>query len=125
MNAASHRLCTAPMMDWTDRHCRYFLRQVSARARLYTEMITTAALIHGDVERHLGFSEAEHPVALQLGGSEPEALARCARLGERYGYDEINLNIGCPSERVQRGAFGACLMAEPELVAHCVRAIRR
>jgi len=119
-----HRLCAAPMMDWTDRHCRYFLRQVSARARLYTEMITSAALIHGDVDRHLAFSEEEHPVALQLGGSEPDELARCARLGERYGYDEINLNIGCPSERVQRGAFGACLMAEPRLVADCVRAIR-
>jgi tRNA-dihydrouridine synthase A len=113
------------MMDWTDRHCRYFLRQVSARARLYTEMITTAALIHGDVGRHLAFSEAEHPVALQLGGSEPDELARCAQLGERYGYDEINLNIGCPSERVQKGAFGACLMAEPNLVAACVEAIRR
>jgi tRNA-dihydrouridine synthase A len=113
------------MMDWTDRHCRFFLRQVSARARLYTEMITTGALIHGDVERHLAFSKAEHPVALQLGGSEPEELAHCATLGEAYGYDEINLNIGCPSERVQRGAFGACLMAEPELVAECVAAIRR
>jgi tRNA-dihydrouridine synthase A len=113
------------MMDWTDRHCRYFLRQVSARARLYTEMITTAALIHGDVGRHIAFSEAEHPVALQLGGSEPDELARCAQLGERYGYDEINLNIGCPSERVQKGAFGACLMAEPNLVAACVEAIRR
>jgi tRNA-dihydrouridine synthase A len=112
------------MMDWTDRHCRYFLRQVSSRARLYTEMITTGALIHGDVERHLAFDEAEHPVALQLGGSEPEELARCAALGERYGYDEINLNIGCPSERVQRGAFGACLMAEPGLVAECVSAIK-
>jgi tRNA-dihydrouridine synthase A len=120
----THRLCVAPMMDWTDRHCRYFLRQVSARARLYTEMITTAALIHGDVERHLAFSEAEHPAALQLGGSEPQELARCAQLGERYGYDEINLNIGCPSERVQKGAFGACLMAEPRLVAACVEAIR-
>jgi tRNA-dihydrouridine synthase A len=112
------------MMDWTDRHCRYFLRQVSSRARLYTEMITTGALLHGDVERHLAFSEAEHPVALQLGGSEPAELAHCASLGEAYGYDEINLNIGCPSERVQRGAFGACLMAEPELVADCVAAIR-
>jgi tRNA-dihydrouridine synthase A len=112
------------MMDWTDRHCRYFLRQVSSSVRLYTEMITTGALIHGDVPRHLEFSREEHPVALQLGGSEPEELARCARLGEQYGYDEINLNIGCPSERVQRGAFGACLMAEPELVADCVRAIR-
>ncbi|HEX4928891.1 MAG TPA: tRNA dihydrouridine(20/20a) synthase DusA [Burkholderiales bacterium] len=119
-----HRLCVAPMMDWTDRHCRYFLRQVSSRAFLYTEMITTAALIHGDVERHLAFSEEEHPVALQLGGSEPEELAHCAQLGERYGYDEVNLNIGCPSERVQRGAFGACLMAEPRLVAQCVSAIR-
>lgn len=112
------------MMDWTDRHCRYFLRQVSARAFLYTEMITTAALLHGDVERHLAFDHAEHPVGLQLGGSEPDELARCAQLGERYGYDEINLNIGCPSERVQRGAFGACLMAEPRLVAACVAAIR-
>ena len=112
------------MMDVTDRHCRYFLRQVNSRARLYTEMITAAALIHGDVDHHLRFSEEEHPVALQLGGSEPEELARCARLGEKYGYDEINLNIGCPSERVQRGAFGACLMAEPGLVASCVRQIR-
>ncbi|HEX7055499.1 MAG TPA: tRNA dihydrouridine(20/20a) synthase DusA [Burkholderiales bacterium] len=120
-----HRLCVAPMMDWTDRHCRYFLRQVSSRAFLYTEMIATAALIHGDVERHLAFDTAEHPLALQLGGSEPDELAHCARLGERYGYDEINLNIGCPSERVQRGAFGACLMAEPRLVATCVAAIRQ
>jgi len=112
------------MMDWTDRHCRYFLRQVSARAWLYTEMITTGALIHGDVERHLAFSTQEHPVALQLGGSDPHELMFCAKLGERYGYDEINLNIGCPSERVQKGAFGACLMAEPELVASCVKVIR-
>ena len=119
-----HRLCVAPMMDWTDRHCRFFLRQVNSGARLYTEMITTGALIHGDVERHLGFDAAEHPVALQLGGSEPEELARCAKLGEQYGYDEINLNIGCPSERVQRGAFGACLMAEPGLVALCVSTIK-
>ena len=121
----AHRLCVAPMMDWTDRHCRYFLRQVSSRARLYTEMITTGALLHGDLERHLAFSPEEHPVALQLGGSEPEELAHCATLGEAYGYDEINLNIGCPSERVQKGAFGACLMAEPELVARCVSAISR
>jgi tRNA-dihydrouridine synthase A len=112
------------MMDWSDRHYRYFMRQISAQARLYTEMITTGALLHGDVERHLAFSEEEHPVALQLGGSEPHDLAQCARLGERYGYDEINLNIGCPSERVQRGAFGACLMAEPALVADCVSRIR-
>src|SRR5688500_9267069 len=120
----SHRLSVAPMMDVTDRHCRFFLRQVNSRARLYTEMITTGALIHGDVERHLKFDPAEHPVALQLGGSEPDELARCAKLGEQYGYDEINLNIGCPSERVQKGAFGACLMAEPALVASCVRTIR-
>jgi tRNA-dihydrouridine synthase A len=111
------------MMDWTDRHCRYFLRQLSSRLRLYTEMVTTGALIHGNVERHLAFSREEHPVALQLGGSEPEELARCAKLGEAYGYDEINLNIGCPSERVQKGAFGACLMAEPELVAASVSSI--
>ena len=112
------------MMDVTDRHCRYFLRQVNAATRLYSEMITTGALIHGDVPRHLQFSDEEHPVALQLGGSEPDELAHCAKLGEDYGYDEINLNIGCPSERVQRGAFGACLMAEPQLVARCVSAIR-
>src|SRR5829696_2148633 len=111
------------MMDVTDRHCRFFLRQVNSRARLYTEMITTGALIHGDVDPHLRFGPAEHPVALQLGGSEPRELAHCAKLGEQYGYDEINLNIGCPSERVQRGAFGACLMAEPALVAECVSAI--
>jgi tRNA-dihydrouridine synthase A len=112
------------MMDWTDRHYRFFMRQVNARAFLYTEMITTGALIHGDVPRHLDFSREEHPVALQLGGSEPGDLAKSARLGEQYGYDEINLNIGCPSERVQKGAFGACLMAEPKLVAECVKAIR-
>jgi len=121
---SSHRLCVAPMMDVTDRHCRYFLRQVSSSAFLYTEMITTGALIHGDVDRHLAFSKEEHPVALQLGGSEPDDLAKCAKLGAQYGYDEINLNVGCPSERVQRGAFGACLMAEPALVARCVQAIR-
>jgi tRNA-dihydrouridine synthase A len=118
-----HELCVAPMMDWTDRHCRYFLRQVSARAFLYTEMITTGALLHGDVERHLAFSGEEHPVAAQLGGSEPDDLARCAELVQEYGYDEVNLNCGCPSERVQKGAFGACLMSEPELVADCVRAM--
>lgn len=111
-------------MDWTDRHCRFFLRQVSARAFLYTEMITTGALLHGDVDRHLGFSAAEHPVAAQLGGSEPSDLAHCANLVEQYGYDEVNLNCGCPSERVQKGSFGACLMAEPELVADCVRAMK-
>ncbi len=111
------------MMDWTDRHCRYFHRQLSTTARLYTEMVTTGALLHGDVPRHLDFDAAEHPVALQLGGSDPAALAQCARLGERWGYDEINLNCGCPSERVQNGAFGACLMAEPALVADCVKAM--
>jgi tRNA-dihydrouridine synthase A len=121
---SAHRLCVAPMMDWTDRHCRYFLRQVSSRARLYTEMITTGALIHGDVQRHLGFSKEEHPVAVQLGGSDPYELRLCSRIAEQYGYDEVNLNIGCPSERVQKGAFGACLMAEPHLVAHCVSAIK-
>jgi len=125
LKSVAHRLCVAPMMDVTDRHCRFFLRQVSARARLYTEMITAGALIHGGVPRHLEFSEEEHPVALQLGGSEPEELAHCAKLGAQYGYDEINLNIGCPSERVQRGAFGACLMAEPELVAKCVSAMKQ
>jgi len=112
------------MMDWTDRHCRYFLRQCAPHARLYTEMITTGALLHGDAVRHLAFDPAEHPVAVQLGGSEPDELAACARLAEARGYDEVNLNIGCPSERVRRGAFGACLMAEPELVADCVRAMR-
>ena len=112
------------MMDWTDRHCRYFLRQISPEAFLYTEMITTGALLHGEPERHLAFNDAEHPVGVQLGGSEPQDLAACARLAAQYGYDEINLNIGCPSERVQRGAFGACLMAEPQLVADCVRTMR-
>ena len=112
------------MMDWTDRHCRYFLRQCAPHARLYTEMITTGALLHGDAARHLAFDPSEHPVAAQLGGSEPGELAACASLVAAQGYDEVNLNIGCPSERVQRGAFGACLMAEPELVADCVRAMR-
>jgi len=112
------------MMDCTDRHCRYFHRQLSRRARLYTEMITTGALLHGDVRRHLDFDPAEHPLALQLGGSDPADLARCAKLGEGWGYTEINLNCGCPSERVARGSFGACLMAEPALVAECVRAMR-
>lgn len=112
------------MLDWTDRHCRWFHRQLSRHARLYTEMVTTGALLHGDVARHLRFDETEHPVALQLGGSEPQDLAACARLGEQWGYDEINLNCGCPSERVQRGAFGACLMAEPQLVADGVKAMR-
>ena len=116
-------MSVAPMMDWTDRHCRYLHRLLSRHALLYTEMVTTGALIHGDVERHLRFHAEEHPVALQLGGSEPADLAHCARLGEQWGYDEINLNCGCPSERVQRGAFGACLMNEPQLVADCVKAM--
>ncbi len=117
------RLCVAPMMDWTDRHCRFFHRQLTRRSLLYTEMVTTGALLHGDVARHLDFDELEQPVALQLGGSEPDDLAHCARLGEQWGYREINLNCGCPSDRVQRGAFGACLMKEPELVRDCVRAM--
>jgi len=112
------------MMEWTDRHCRYFHRLLSPRARLYTEMVTTGALLHGEVARHLDFSAEEHPVALQLGGSNAHELATCARLAQRWGYDEINLNCGCPSPRVQRGAFGACLMAEPQLVRDCVRAMR-
>jgi tRNA-dihydrouridine synthase A len=112
------------MMDWTDRHCRYFLRLISKRARLYTEMITAPALVHGDVAHHLDFDPAEHPLALQLGGSDTAQLAHAARLGERWGYDEINLNCGCPSERVQTGSFGACLMREPALVADCVKAMR-
>ncbi|WP_280634389.1 tRNA dihydrouridine(20/20a) synthase DusA [Allopusillimonas ginsengisoli] len=122
--SAGWRLCVAPMIDVTDRHCRYFHRLLAPGARLYTEMITTGALMHGDVARHLNFDPAEHPVALQVGGSEPDALARSALLGERWGYDEVNLNCGCPSERVQRGAFGACLMAEPALVADCVKAMQ-
>ena len=117
------RVSVAPMMDWTDRHCRYFHRLLSRRTLLYTEMVTTGALIHGDVRRHLDFDSEEHPVALQLGGSEPDELAQCARLAERWGYDEVNLNCGCPSERVQRGSFGACLMAEPRLVADCIKAM--
>ena len=112
------------MMDWTDRHCRFFHRLITRRTRLYTEMVTTGALLHGDQGRHLDFDPAEHPVALQLGGSEPEDLARCAKLAARWGYDEVNLNCGCPSERVQRGAFGACLMREPQLVADGVAAMR-
>ncbi len=116
-------MSVAPMMDWTDKNCRYFHRLLSKHALLYTEMVTTGALIHGDIPRHLRYSAEEHPVALQLGGSEPVDLAHCARLGEQWGYDEINLNCGCPSERVQRGAFGACLMNEPQLVADCVKAM--
>jgi tRNA-dihydrouridine synthase A len=119
-----HRLCVAPMMDWTDRHDRFFLRLITRRARLYTEMITTGALIHGDRKRFLRFDAVEHPVALQLGGSEPDALARCAEFGARAGYDEINLNCGCPSDRVQEAQFGACLMQDPKRVAAGVAAMR-
>ena len=114
----------APMMDWTDRHCRFFLRLLSRRARLYTEMITCPAIQFGRAERLLAYDASEHPLALQLGGSEPAQLAACAKVGERFGYDEINLNVGCPSDRVQEGRFGACLMAEPDLVARCVAAMR-
>ncbi|CAM2151141.1 MULTISPECIES: tRNA dihydrouridine(20/20a) synthase DusA [Paraburkholderia] len=122
--ASPRRVSVAPMMDWTDRHCRSLHRFISRDTWLYTEMVTTGALLHGDVPRHLAFTPAEAPVALQLGGSEPGDLARAAKLGEQWGYDEINLNCGCPSERVQRGAFGACLMNEPQLVADCVKAMR-
>ena len=119
-----HRFCIAPMMEWTDRHCRFFHRLLTRRARIYTEMITTAAVIHGDRARLLGFDPAEHPVALQLGGSEPEEVAQCAKIAADIGYDEVNLNVGCPSDRVQQGRFGACLMAEPRLVAECVAAMK-
>jgi tRNA-dihydrouridine synthase A len=119
-----HRFCVAPMMEWTDRHCRAFHRTLTRRAMLYTEMVTAAAVIHGDRERLIGFDAAEGPVGLQLGGSDPDALARAAAIGEAFGYDEINLNCGCPSDRVQSGRFGACLMAEPELVARCFAAMR-
>ena len=120
----NRRFCIAPMMDWTDRHCRFFHRLLTRRALLYTEMITTGAVLHGDRARLLGFDPAEHPVALQLGGSDPAALAACARIGADFGYDEINLNVGCPSDRVQEGRFGACLMAEPALVGDCVAAMK-
>ena len=123
--SAARRFCVAPMLDWTDRHQRYFLRLMSRHALLYTEMITTGAILHGDRQRHLAFHPAEHPVAVQLGGSDPGALAECAAIAADYGYDEVNLNVGCPSDRVQSGRFGACLMAEPDLVAQCVRAMQR
>lgn len=123
MDQAPFDISVAPMMDWTDRHYRYFLRLLSPHARLYTEMVTTGALLHGDRDRFLGFDAAELPLALQLGGSEPDALGRCARMGEDYGYEEINLNCGCPSDRVQNGAFGACLMKDPLRVADCVAAM--
>ncbi len=118
------RFSIAPMMEWTDRHCRFFHRLLTRRALLYTEMLTTGAVLRGDRARLLGFDAFEHPVALQLGGSEPRALAQCARIGEEFGYDEINLNVGCPSDRVQEGRFGACLMLEPALVGECVAAMK-
>jgi tRNA-dihydrouridine synthase A len=120
----NRRLSIAPMMDWTDRHCRAFHRALTARALLYTEMVTAPAVLHGDRQRLLGFDAVEHPVALQLGGSDPVQLAEAARIGQAFGYDEINLNVGCPSDRVQSGRFGACLMREPQLVADCMAAIR-
>jgi tRNA-dihydrouridine synthase A len=124
LRAMNRRLSIAPMMDWTDRHCRAFHRALTTRALLYTEMVTAPAVLHGDRERLLGFDAAEHPVALQLGGSDPVQLAEAARIGQDFGYDEINLNVGCPSDRVQSGRFGACLMREPEVVADCMAAIR-
>src|SRR6201996_2183058 len=124
MNSLSHRFCVAPMMDWTDRHCRFLHRLLTKRALLYTEMVTSQAIAHGQRERLLGFDRREDPVALQLGGSEPVQLAEAAKIGEDFGYAEINLNVGCPSDRVQSGRFGACLMREPELVGECVAAMR-
>ncbi len=124
IDPADWKLCVAPMIDVTDRHCRFFHRLLAPKARLYSEMTTTGALIFGDQARHLDFNAAEHPVALQLGGSDPKDLAKCASIGQRWGYDEINLNCGCPSDRVQKGAFGACLMREPDLVADCIKAMQ-
>ena len=124
VSVIKRQFAIAPMMEWTDRHCRFFHRLLTRRALIYTEMVTTGAVLHGDRERLIGFDPAEHPVALQLGGSDPAALARCARIGADFGYDEINLNVGCPSDRVQEGRFGACLMAEPALVGDCVAAMK-
>ncbi len=123
LESNAHRFCIAPMLDWTDTHCRFFHRLLSQHAGLYTEMVTTGALIHGDAARFLTFNPSEHYVALQLGGSVPSELALCARMAQEFGYDEVNLNVGCPSDRVQNGRFGACLMATPELVAECVAAM--
>src|SRR5688500_10389035 len=124
MQPGTKILAVAPMMEWTDRHCRFFHRGLTRRALLYTEMVTADAVIRGDRERLLGFDPAEHPVGLQLGGSDPQKLAEAARIGAEFGYDEVNLNVGCPSERVQSGAFGACLMREPELVGDCMAAMK-
>lgn len=119
------RVSVAPMLDWTDRHCRYFHRLLNKNVYLYTEMITTGAIIHGDKDRHLGFNNEEHPLVLQLGGSEPNDLSECAKIAESYGYDEINLNCGCPSDRVQNGMFGACLMKTPSTVARCIESMNK
>src|SRR5262245_26269952 len=124
MARLARKFSVAPMMDWTDRHCRFFHRLLTRRALIYTEMVTTGAVLHGDRARLIGFDPAEHPVAIQLGGCDPVALAACARIAEDFGYDEVNLNVGCPSDRVQEGRFGACLMAEPALVGDCVTAMR-
>lgn len=120
----NRRFCVAPMLDWTDRHCRYFHRLLTKKSVLYTEMVTTGAILHGDSKRFLSFNPEEQPLALQLGGSSPNELAECCRIAESYGYDEINLNVGCPSDRVQNGRFGACLMASPELVAECLNTMQ-
>lgn len=120
-----HRLCVAPMLDWTNRHCRYFHRLLSSHIRTYSEMVTTPAILRGQRHKYLAFSQAERPVALQLGGSDPKALAECAKIAEDYGYDEVNLNVGCPSDRVQQGTFGACLMKQPQRVAECVYAMQQ
>lgn len=117
------RICIAPMLDWTDRHCRYLHRLITKHARLYTEMVSTGAILYGNTSRHLDFNVIEHPIALQLGGSDRHELAKCVPIAEQWGYDEVNLNCGCPSERVQRGAFGACLMTDPPLVADCIKAM--
>lgn len=124
MNKLNHRFCIAPMLDWSDRHCRYFWRIITKQALLYTEMITTGALLRGDAARLLQFDGSEHAVALQLGGSNTVELAACAKMAEQFGYDEVNLNCGCPSDRVRNGAFGACLMANPKLVADCIKAMQ-
>jgi tRNA-dihydrouridine synthase A len=124
MNSLDHRFAIAPMMEWTDRHCRFFHRLLTRRALIYTEMVTTSAVLRGDRVRLIGFDPFEHPVAIQLGGCDPRVLADCARIAEDFGYDEVNLNVGCPSDRVQEGRFGACLMAEPALVGDCVAAMK-
>lgn len=125
VNQIRRSFCVAPMLDWTDTHCRYFYRLMTRHAMLYTEMVTTGAILRGNQLRHLQFDKAEHPLALQLGGSNPQDLALCTKIAEDYGYDEVNLNVGCPSDRVQNGRFGACLMAEPELVAECIVLMRQ